>query len=118
MSMSNVSSVVPPFFSAWPAMAARSVAIWLRCSGVSARAMHMAKAPCARITAFIVAASFLKSCMSSPLVKLMCVGAISVASGAARPIRVFRGVACDSSAALCPPGVRAQGGFFLETAHG
>lgn len=48
----------------------------------------------------------------------MCVGAISVASGAARPIRVFRGVACDSSAALCPPGVRAQGGFFLETAHG
>lgn len=52
--------------------------------------------------------------MSSPLVKLMCVGAISVASGAARPVRVFRGMALHlCSAALCPPGVRARGGLFL-----
>ena len=56
--------------------------------------------------------------MSSPLVKLMWVRSISVASGAARPFCVFRGVALLCSAALCLPRVRAQGGLFFGAAHG
>jgi len=47
-----------------------------------------------------------------------CVGALAIGrcAGALWVAVVeyfFRGVACDSSAALCPPGVRAQGGLFL-----
>lgn len=53
--------------------------------------------------------------MSSPLVKLMCLSAISVASGAARlSIPRFRGAALFCRAAICPVlGVTALAGLFL-----
>lgn len=112
MSISSVSSVVSPAFSAWVAIAANPVARSARCSGVSTRAMHMASAPCARMTAPMVVASLLNFCMSSPLVvMLMCVRAISVVTK--RAALCFRGASVSNAEALCPPSVSAPGGCFL-----
>lgn len=54
--MSSVSSVVSPCFSAALASVAKSSAMPARCSGLTLRAMVMAKAPKALTRAFMVSA--------------------------------------------------------------